>query len=279
MKKRNLHSQKSFCWKQSFTLIELLVVIAIISILASMLLPALNRARSMAHSIACMNNLKGIYNASVLYTADNHEVIIPGMWMNDPTGNGTAWRNRAFAYVLSGSPIVRNDKGQLIQTKPYGVSFSTSNRRGVFYCPSEQDTDFLYGNYGINSFIGGSALRPRDLENQNEVRKLNCLTSPSDALFCSDSTVRDDAVVLYVSGEIVFSFRHGGNLTSSREKFKTNGAVPGPGYSANIACMDGHVARMTYPDFLRRNTTFTDRFTKGIDVDKSCGKVLRGKKQ
>lgn len=69
-------------WGKGFTLIELLVVIAIIAILASMLLPALSKAKEKSQRTFCVNNNKQLMIALQMYTSDNSDKMPHPGWIS-----------------------------------------------------------------------------------------------------------------------------------------------------------------------------------------------------
>ena len=78
-----------------FTLVELLVVIAIIAILASMLLPALAKARNQARHTSCINNARTIMMLAIQYSDQNRDYVLPAS-QTGPTNNWNMWFGRIF---------------------------------------------------------------------------------------------------------------------------------------------------------------------------------------
>jgi prepilin-type N-terminal cleavage/methylation domain-containing protein/prepilin-type processing-associated H-X9-DG protein len=120
--------------RKAFTLIELMVVIAIIAILASLLLPALAKAKQKAQAIYCMNNSRQLAFAWITYASDSDDGLPYNIRASDGGTNGwvsgvMTWGVGAYASFINdatNTPLMMSG-----QIGPYTKSPS------IYHCPAD----------------------------------------------------------------------------------------------------------------------------------------------
>jgi len=214
-KEREIPRRREFSFPSTgFTLIELLVVIAIIAILAAMLLPALSSAKMKAQKIACMNNIKQLETAWIMYNGESNGRI-PSCQPFDPTTfaiNQNAWVRGVAAILSPPGAFGQVDAGVLDCTNKnalaLGTLFPCISSYDIYRCPSDQRN--VNGvpyvrSYSMNNWMNGEPFADpaNNLDMTHRLFKTeSSISSPSQLYVFIDedaSSINDGMFVVYMN--------------------------------------------------------------------------------